>query len=358
MNTPLAPSRGFGGICILAMLCTAGLAAEPIKDLAGLETRLEQLREQVKIPAFSAAIAEGDAVVWSKGFGSSDVERHTPATPETAYHLASLTKTFGSTIILQLVEQGKIDLDAPVSQYGVVMDQPNGTVRVRHLMSHTSQGEPGMRYAYNGDRYALLDQVIRNASGRTFGQLVCERILRPLELKHTAPNVDDHTNFALAGLDRENFVSNLARPYQLEKSGEFTLIQYPRIFSCSAGLISTAPDVARFSIALDRGELLSKQSLEKAMTRTVTPDGRSLPYGLGWFVIEVRGVKMAWHYGLWTGNSSLFIKVPDRKLTYVVLANSDRLTISYMHGRGELMTSPFARAFVDNFVLGDARLRD
>jgi hypothetical protein len=81
-----------------------------------------------------------------------------------------------------------------------------------------------------------------------------------------------------------------------------------------------------------------------------------LPYGLGWFVLEHKQNQLVWHYGLWTGNSSLIIKVPQRKLTYVVLANSERLTSSYLHGRGELLTSPFARAFVDSFVTGDAQL--
>jgi CubicO group peptidase (beta-lactamase class C family) len=330
-------------------------AAEPVQDVGQLEERLEQLRRDVKIPAFSAALARGDRIVWAKGFGWADVERQLPATPTTGYHLASLTKTFAATVIMQLVEEGKIDLDAPVSQYGVALES-EGLICVKHLLSHTSAGVPGTRFSYDGNRFAELTRVVEKASGCSFGQLVCERILAPLGLKQTAPNVRDSAGFAFAGLDSAAFEANLARGYRLDKPGRLERVEYPRHFNCSAGLISTVLDVARFSMALDGGKLLSAASLERAMTRTVTNEGRKLPYGLGWFVLEHKGVKLVWHYGLWIGNSSLIVKVPERKLTYVILANSERLTSSYFHGRGELLTSPFARAFVEGFVSGDGRL--
>jgi CubicO group peptidase (beta-lactamase class C family) len=336
-------------IAVVLFCPSDATGAEPVKNVRELEARLEALRLDVKIPAFSAAIAQGDSVIWAKGFGLSDVDARVLATADTCYHLASLTKTFASTIILQLVEAGRVDLEAPVSQHGIMLDETQGVIRVRHLMNHTSEGVPGSRFQYNGNRYAQLDQVILSASGQTFGQLLVERIIQPLQLKHTAPNVRDSSNFALAGHDRSAFERNLARPYELQKNGEFKRVVYPEHFSCSAGLISSAPDVARFSIALDQGKLLSNESQVRATTRT----GPSIPYGLGWFVMEHHGLKLVWHYGLWTGNSSLLIRVPQQKLTFVLLANSERLTSSYFHGRGELMTSPFARAFIEGFVTGE-----
>jgi CubicO group peptidase (beta-lactamase class C family) len=343
------------GICWLAVAVSA--RAAPPQDVHELSERLEQLREQVKIPAFSAAIAKGERIVWAEGFGLADVENQRPATPETAYHLASLTKTFASTVILQLVEAGKIDLDAPLAKYGVTIpDADAGAVTVAHLLSHTSSGVPGTKYSYDGNRFAVLSQVVQAASGRSFGELVCERIIKPLGLEHTAPNVLDPVNFALAGRDKVAFEAAMARPYELTPDGGFKLIEYRKHFNCSAGLISTVLDVARYSIALDQGKLLSAESLERAMTRRTAPDGRTLPYGLGWFVLERDGIKFAWHYGLWVGDSALIVKVPERKLTFVVLANSERLTSSYFHGRGELLTSPFARAFVEGFVTGDGEL--
>jgi len=111
---------------------------------ARLETLLESLRQDLKIPAFSAAIVKDQKVIWAKGFGYADVENKIPATEHTAYHLASLTKTFASTILMQLVQEGKVKLDDPVSKYGITLES-DGVIRVRHLLSHTSEGNPGER---------------------------------------------------------------------------------------------------------------------------------------------------------------------------------------------------------------------
>src|SRR5678815_242515 len=90
--------------------------------IARLETQLESLRQELKIPAYSAAIVRNQKVIWAKGFGYVDVENKIPATEHTAYHLASLTKTFASTILMQLVQEGKIKLDDPVSKYGIMLE--------------------------------------------------------------------------------------------------------------------------------------------------------------------------------------------------------------------------------------------
>src|SRR5215510_5186891 len=136
--------------------------------LAHLETLLESLRQELKIPAYSAAIVKDQKVIWAKGFGYADVENKIPATEHTAYHLASLTKTFASTILMQLVQEGKVKLDDPVSKYGIVLES-DGVIRVRHLLSHTSEGNPGEQYRYNGNRFAELDKVVQKATGRSFG---------------------------------------------------------------------------------------------------------------------------------------------------------------------------------------------
>src|SRR5687768_6892295 len=156
--------------------------------VARLETQLESLRQELKIPAYSAAIVKDQKVIWAKGFGYADLENKIPATEHTPYHLASLTKTFGSTILMQLVQDGKIKLDDPVSRYGITLES-DGVIRVRHLLSHTSEGNPGERYSYNGNRFAELDKVVQRASGKSFGELLIANILEPLGMDETAPNV-------------------------------------------------------------------------------------------------------------------------------------------------------------------------
>jgi CubicO group peptidase (beta-lactamase class C family) len=156
--------------------------------IARLETLLESLRQELKIPAYSAAIVKDQKVIWAKGFGYADIENKIPATEHTAYHLASLTKTFASTILMQLVQEGKVKLDDPVSKYGINLES-NGVIRVRHLFSHTSEGNPGEQYRYNGNRFAELDKVVEKATGKSFGELLIANILDPLGMNETAPNV-------------------------------------------------------------------------------------------------------------------------------------------------------------------------
>src|SRR5687767_3282020 len=165
-----------------------GQSASDAERIARLEAWLENLRQELKIPAYSAAIVKDQKVIWAKGFGYADLEKKIPATEHTPYHLASLTKTFGSTILMQLVQDGKIKLDDPVSKYGINLES-EGVIRVRHLFSHTSEGNPGERYRYNGNRFAELDKVVQRASGKSFGELLIANILDPLGMNETAPNV-------------------------------------------------------------------------------------------------------------------------------------------------------------------------
>jgi CubicO group peptidase (beta-lactamase class C family) len=282
------------------------------------------------------------------------VEHSVPAADTTSYHLASLTKTFASTIVMQLVELGQLDLEAPVADFGIVLPSP-GVVRVKHLLTHTSEGDPGSTYAYNGNRFGLLDRVIAQASGEGFGGRLVRLILAPLELVHTAPNVLDSAAFRLSGLDPAAFERNLAQGYT---SDGRTRLPYPGTFGTAAGLIGSAVDVARYSMAIDRNAFLRPETQARVFTPTVSTRGHTLPYGLGWFVQRVRGIRVQWHYGYWTGNSSLIIRVPDRGLTFVVLANSDGLSRNTALGAGDLLSSPAAREFLEAFVFRRATVPD
>jgi CubicO group peptidase (beta-lactamase class C family) len=323
-------------------------------NLSEFESHLEQLRAALSIPAFSAAMTSGNQIVWSKGFGMANVEQRLPADAQTEYHLASLTKTFASTIILQLVDEGKVSLDDPVSMYGISLSSP-GVIRVRHLMSHTSEGIPGSHYSYNGDRFGLLDSVIARASGETFAKRLASHILKVLRLDRTAPNPDAPADFATMGFDRATFVSRMAKPYELS-GDKIVASAYPSSFGTAAGLVSTALDVARYSIAMDSDAFLKASTKALAYTPTIGTGGDTLPYGLGWFATRVSGVRVIWHYGYWTANSSLIIKVPSRGIAFVIMANSDMLSRPTNLGAGDLMSSSIAREFVNAFVLGNAPL--
>jgi CubicO group peptidase (beta-lactamase class C family) len=345
-------------LCIVALATSCGgngISAPPPTSVPEFEQRVEELRASSHIPAITAVISKGQQVVWVKAYGFADVAAQRKAADTTVYHLASLTKPFAATVVLQLVEEGKVSLDDPVSMYGINLASPAGTViRVRHLLSHTSEGVPGTSYAYNGDRFGLLDAVIAQGAGKPLAAALQERIVVPLGLHRTAPNPQS-SSFAVSGLDKATFEANMARGYTYS-GGQSNLTAYPSYFGAAAGLTASALDIAAFSMAMDRDALLQPATKALAYTPTVSPTGEVFPYGLGWFSTEYKGVRLIWHYGLWTANSSLIIKVPDRQLTFVVLANSDALSSPYPLGQGKLETSPWARTFLDTFVIGAVSL--
>jgi len=344
-------------IALTSVACSSGTGPEappPAQTLAEFQTQLDNLRNDLAIPGMSAIVMSHDTVVWEGSLGLADVASQKPVTPTTQFHLASLTKTFASTIILQLVEQGVVNLDDPVSNYGINLQSP-GVIRVRHLMSHTSEGIPGEEFRYNGDRFALLDQVIQRASGESFATRVMQRIAKPLALSQTAPNPLNSTAFAASGGDATMYIAKMATGYGIDSHKQAAAVAYPTLFSSAAGLVSTAREVARYSTALDAGQFLSDATRTLAYTPTRGKDNKVLPYGLGWFISNVSGHTLVWHYGYWTGNSSLIIKEPSRGLTFVALTNSDQLSAPFNLGAGDLMSSTVAQVFVNAFVTGTLR---
>jgi CubicO group peptidase (beta-lactamase class C family) len=330
---------------MLAVSCQSPDVTAPATSLDDFSNHLERLRINGHIHAITAVIVKDQAIVWSRSLGGEDPGA---ITDTTVFHLASLTKPFASTVILQLMDEGKVSLDDPVSKYGIVL--PNsGAVLVRHLMSHTSEGVPGSHYAYNGDRFSLLDSVIAHAAGKSFAAAVQERIIVPLGLRHTAPTPQSAA-FTASGLDKASYLANVAPGYTWT-GNRFVPTAYQTSFSAAAGLTASARDYAAFSMAMDRDAFLTPATKARAYTAVVGPSGETFAYGLGWFVSDYRGVRVIWHYGYWTASSTLVIKVPSQGLTFVLLANTDGLSAPYPLASGRLDASPWAREFLETFAI-------
>lgn len=319
---------------------------KPATSLADFHAHLEHLRVAGHIQAISAVIARDQSIVWSSSFVGSGGASQVADT--TVFHLASLTKPLASTVILQLVDEGKVSLDDPVSKYGIVFSSP-GTVRVRHLLSHTAGGTPGTHYSYSGDQFSLLDSVIARAAGKPFAVAVQERIITPLGLRHTAATPQSAA-FAASGLDKTAYLANVAPGYTWTGS-QYAPTAYQTQFSTAAGLTSSARDYAAFSMAMDRDAFLKPATKALAFTPVTGPSGEIFPYGLGWFTTLYKGVRVIWHYGYWTASSTLVIKVPAQGLTFVLLANTDGLSAPYPLGAGRLDASPWAREFLETFAI-------
>ena len=341
-DTPVSPEEPLGFTSV----------GTPAKSLSDFENVLERIRTDLKIPGLSAAITKNRKIVWAKGFGYANKESATEAAPETVYHLASLTKTFAATLIMQLVEENKLSLDDPVSDYGIDLDA-EGIIRVKNLLSHTSEGVPGSHYSYSGNRYSYLDYVMSGVSGKTFCELLNERIILPLDLNLTAANPFSPQNC----VQNTAILDKLAQGYTA--NGQ-SAVPFPTIFNSAAGLLSNVIDVSEFSIALDNDIVLNDTTKEIMFTPFISNNGDTLPHALGWFVDRNESVKVIWHYGYWDAYSALIIKIPEKELSFVILANSNRLS-SASKGLGtdqDVNHSVVAQEFLNAFVYGSAQLPD
>jgi hypothetical protein len=122
--------------------------------------------------------------------------------------------------------------------------------------------------------------------------------------------------------------------------------------SAAGEMTSTVVDLAKFDAALDEGRLLRAESRERMWTPARSNAGMTLPYALGWFVEEIAGRKVMWRYGwLPPSVSALYVKVPAAELSFVLLANNDRLSEGFAWKRDGVRASPFARAFLGTFGL-------
>lgn len=177
--------------------------------------------------------------------------------------------------------------------------------------------------------------------------------------KGSVPGHDlDQPSEALAALfDRPTLaryasvLSRLAVPYASNNAGVDRTGYPPRDISASAGLLSSVVDLARYDAAIDARVLLSPDSQQLAWTNAVsTTTGQRLPYALGWFVQQYKGTPLVWHYGLWPQYSALYLKVPERQLTLILIGNSGGLSERFPLADGDVTVSPFARVFLQMFV--------
>ena len=316
-------------------------SGEKLEDIIG---KLDTIRMRLNIPGMAAAVMKDDAIVFARGFGYADIKKQVKATENTVFRVASVTKTFTSTIIMQLVEQGKLNLDDPISKYG--LDLGNPAITVRQLLTHTSEGIPGSYYQYNGYRYGRLGPVIEKITGIPFYQTLMEQIVKPAKMESTAMCIShaDMISFTGEHKDMRTFFDkafqNLAVPYELDTHGQTVETHYLDEYGAFGGLATTIGDLLRYSVAIDRNLFVNAVTQHAIFTPNRNSKGVATPYGLGWFTQQFQGIDYYWHYGQTQGESALFVKVPSKHLTMAVMANTDKLSQPFPLGDGDLFTSP------------------
>jgi CubicO group peptidase (beta-lactamase class C family) len=283
------------------------------------------------------------------GLGVTSVEHPLEVTPSTLFQIGSITKTFTGTAAMRLVEQGRLDLDAPVRSYApefkLSSDDSAERVTMRHLLTHTGgwvgdyfddtgpddgalarmverldrlpQLTPlGSVWSYNNAGFYLAGRAIEVLTGKTFEDAVGDLVLAPLELSSSfffPADVLTH-RFAVGHITRERSPS-VARPWAMARTA-----------NPAGGLISTVEDLlryARFHLG-DGPALLSAETLGSMRVPQAEIGGlRDDAVGLTWMLRERSGRRIAGHGGSTMGQQAQLSLVPDERFALAVLTNSD-----------------------------------
>jgi len=333
---------------LLALLAGVSPASGQTLTFSLFERYLDSLREQAAIPGMSFAVIENGAV-WGRGLGKQDLESNTTATPDTPYHIAGLSQTFGAAMLLRTCLEGdSLELNDRVVRW--VPQYPDQAATVSQLLTHTVTGQ----FAYDLDRFAGLTDVIVECADVPYGQTLTNTVFEPFGMASSAPGgtFDGAVPaFPESTLSRFAAVVRRTAPAYRVDRGRATRVDVPPAkLSAASGVISTVMDLARFSRALETGSILTAADVDASWTQA-RAQGTPVPTGFGWFVQNYNGEALVWQFGqVKDGHSALFLKVPARGLTFIALANSDGLTAPYNLQNGDARESPFAALFLKFFL--------
>lgn len=318
------------------------------------------LDAQAKRGAFSGVVlvARNGMPIYSAAYGLADRARHVPNAIDTRFNLGSMNKMWTAIAIAQLVDQGKVDLDATVGRY--VPDLPNKTIRetvkVRHLLSHTSgmgsyfrkgflrnrtyatsaadlvpfyaddslSFTPGARMQYSNSGFALLGLIVERVSGQSFYDYMQKNILDRAGMRRASyVDVRSHPTDIAIGYAKPEGSPGEAQP-------NWDLIEQHS--SPAGGAFASAPDLVAFSRALWSGKLASLAVVRDFTTGKVAM-GPQMQYAFGFGVGDIMGARTVGHNGGIAGANAEFLMFPDQGIDVVVLANIDAPAATAALGR-------------------------
>jgi CubicO group peptidase (beta-lactamase class C family) len=310
--------------------------------LAAYEAFVTQQMKKDHVPGLSVAFQHGD-FFWAKGFGYADLENDVPASAESAYRLASITKTITAVAILLLYEEGKLDLDDEVQKYVPSFPRKPWPITIRQLLGHlggishyrnyeveghirepkTTEealaifkdfplvAEPGTRYNYSTYGYNLLGAVVEAASGLPYGEFIKRYIFEPLGMK--ASRLDSQTDLIPHRVRGYRLVANEIRPSEfIDVSSRFA----------GGGARSTVIDLVHYGYKLIiQGELLKPETRRMMLSSMVQKNGFFTGYGLGWVVNPWHGHFYVNHSGSQQETRTHLAIFPEEKLVIAIACN-------------------------------------
>ena len=326
-----------GALLALEGLLTVTARADPVDDYVALQMRRQH------VPGVSLAVVQDGRVVKQQAYGFADLEQMVPVTPDTVFEIGSITKQFVAAALMTLVEQGTIDLDQPASKYLSDLPPAWHEVTVRQLLTHTSgipdfeeilgygayrspttaqqllavaaakpmDFSPGTRWHYSNTGYYLLGLLIEKVSGAPYLSVIEKRILAPAGMTRTRSSVPTE------------IIAGRASGYALDEGrlANRDAIQ-PTAVGAAGDLVSTTGDLVQWNAMLDAQSVLTAESYTQIWTNRALADGSPSGYGFGWFVSPVRGHRVQEHSGGTAGFSADILRLPDDRVTVIVLTNS------------------------------------
>jgi serine beta-lactamase-like protein LACTB, mitochondrial len=295
------------------------------------------------IPGLALAVAIDGKIIYSEGFGYADLEQRVPVWPTTKFRIGSISKPLTATALMQLVEAGKVDLDAPVQKYVSSFPDQGSVITVRMLAGHLGGirhyhgnemeiqqhynnvleglkifesdpliAPPGTKFSYSSYGYNLLSAVIQSASGEPFLSYMQQHVFTPLGLVHTTP--DQNTDI----------VEQRSRFYELAKDGHAENAPYVdnSYKWAGGGFLSTPEDLVRFGSAMLQPGVLDPDALKTMFTPQKTKTGEPIIYGIGWFIRKSHSGKPIYeHSGGSVGGTSQLILYPESDLAIAITCN-------------------------------------
>ncbi len=319
---------------VTILLFAAPAFADPVDDIVAAEMR------QQHIAGASVAVVRDGAVMKAGGYGMANLEHAVRATADTVYQSGSIGKQFTAGLVMLLVQDRRLQLDAPVSKY--LDDVPDAwkQITIRHLLTHTAGlaeddpaidlrkdytetallrsayrmpmiAAPGEKWSYSNSGYQILGFICSRVGGKFYGDQLRERIFTPLGMGTRI-------------ISERQIVPHRAAGYDLV-NGEWLNQEWvsPSINTTADGsLYLTVHDLARWSIALEKDSPLSAAIKTASWTPARLNGGALTTYGFGWEIGTRNARRYVHHTGSWQGFKSYIIRLLDDRLAVIVLANS------------------------------------
>ena len=366
----------------LVSACTMGnvsgsrnqeVIGDPLAGYEEFDIFARQFRVVHAIPSLSIAVARDGEMIFTGTYGFQDHDGEEATSSETSYLAASITKTFTAAALLAMEAEGHISLDEDFTTFsewdrrcnwlvnsGIIFGGAeidglsippincDASITLENVLSHRVNGTPGADFIYNPIVFGRLSNYVEEKTGRPWRTWIRKYVVDAGALDDIAAGWRDSAE--------ADVLTHFAPPFKhvepdVDEDGFVPSVLPNTELNASSGIIASASALAKYGAALVQGEILPQRLLDRMWTPTAGADGTPEPYGLGWYVEEIDSRKVVWHGGWWPdAYAGMLVIVPDEKLVFVALGNTDGLRWGNLLNDADIASSPLVATFFDQFV--------